>query len=158
VAFKTSKGICLKTRILAIDYGRVRIGLALSDEQKIIASPLENLLAEKELAKTVAKISSHIDSLEKEKRCKIEEIVIGLPLKMDGKDSETTALVRAFYELLKTAVTVPVQLFDERLTSVQADRALKELQLTRKKRAQFVDRTSAIILLQSYLEKRRVIL
>ena len=144
----------MRKRILAIDLGRARIGLALSDESKIIASPLLNLEAEREMPKTVGKVVQQIKQIEQEKKCEIEEVVVGLPLKMNGTDSDTTAFVRQFHEALQQVVGIPVTLFDERLTSIQADRALMEFDFTRKKRAQFVDRMSAVILLQCYLEKR----
>ncbi|HXF29460.1 MAG TPA: Holliday junction resolvase RuvX [Chlamydiales bacterium] len=141
-------------RILAIDLGKARIGLAISDELKIFASSLHNIEADRSMNKTVQLILAAIHTLEKEKRCTIEEIVLGLPLKMDGTDSPTTTHVRAFYEALKAAVAITVTLFDERLTTLQAERSLKEANFTRKKRAQFVDGVSAVILLQSYLSMK----
>lgn len=141
-------------RILAIDLGRARIGLALSDEQKIIASALPNIEAAKEMPKTVERVLNAIQQISAEKKCEIEEIVVGLPLKMNGTDSDTTAFVRQFHAAMKEATPIPIVLLDERLTSIQADRALMEFDFTRKKRAQFVDRLSAAILLQCYLERR----
>jgi len=143
-----------RNRILALDVGLKRIGLAISDEMKIIASPLENVGAEKSLETTIEKVVAHIEMLKKERHYVIEKIVVGLPLKLDGSESDITQHARAFFGLLSQKASCAVELFDERLTSVQADRALQEFDFTRKKRAQFVDRVSASILLQSYLDRR----
>ncbi len=143
-------------RILAIDYGSVRIGLALSDELKIIASPLERVQSASP-AKNVECIVQYIHMLATTKNYVIGEIVIGLPRNMNGSDSKTTTIVREFSTLLQKALPdIPVRLFDERLSSVQAERMLKEVAFTRKKRAAFVDSVSAVIILQSYLNATTV--
>ncbi|MDB6082040.1 MAG: putative HoLLiday junction resolvase, partial [Chlamydiia bacterium] len=84
----------------------------------------------------------------------IETIVVGLPLKMNATDSKTTEHARRFADTLKQLGNWPVELFDERLTTVQAERSLKEGSFSRKKRAQLVDSVSAVILLQNYLQIR----
>ena len=138
-------------RLLALDVGLKRIGVAISDPQKIIASPLENIIALPNLKATVEKIVQFLQQIMKEKECEIEKIIIGLPLKMNGVDSATTTHVRTFATLLQEAIATPVELFDERLTTVQAERALMDVGFTRRRRSELVDRTSAVILLQSYL-------
>ena len=142
------------TRILAVDLGLARVGLAISDEQKIIASPLENLLALPDIRGTANRLLDLIEQLKREKGYVIEEIVVGLPLKMDGSDSKTTTHAREFVTILQEKSAIPVILHDERLTTVQAERSLMEGHFTRKKRARFVDRVSAVLLLQSYLQLR----
>lgn len=144
----------LKTRVLAIDFGHARIGLAISDLLRVIASPLENVQAVANLAKTVEALVLYLEKLKKEKGYVVGEVVIGLPLHMDGKESERSAIVRQFAELVEQALKVPVHLLDERLSSVQAERSLIETGFTRKKRAQVVDRVAAVILLQTFLNQR----
>lgn len=138
-------------RILAIDLGKARLGLSISDELQIFASQLPNLAAGRTLDQTVQRVIFAIEELQKIKGYTIVEIVIGLPLKMDGKDSPTTVYARTFYEALRALIPIPTILFDERLTTLQAERCLKEANFNRKKRAQHVDGVSAVILLQSYL-------
>lgn len=140
-------------RVLGIDFGHVRIGLAISDPLKVIASPLENLLAKNTLEATVAALVAHLAHLKKEKGYRVNAVVVGLPLHMDGSESERSQIVRQFATLLEKALQLPVHLLDERLSSVQAERALMEGGFSRKKRAQVVDRVSAVILLQTFLNQ-----
>ncbi len=143
-----------KGRILGVDFGLKRIGLAVSDPLKIIASPLENLEAGHTVEASAKRLVEHLETLKKEKGYHIEAIIIGLPLHMSGAESERSNLVRAFKEHIATLSNLPVELFDERLSSVQADRALMETGFSRKKRAEVVDRVSAQIVLQTYLAQR----
>jgi putative holliday junction resolvase len=147
----------MKSRILSVDYGLARIGLALSDETKILASPITLLKAEKQTEKTALKLAEHIKILEKQYGCTIEEVVIGLPLMMSGKMSFLADEVKHFTELLKQSVQIPIILWDERLTSVQAERSMMEGNLSRKKRTQNVDSLSAVIILQNYLDKKNLV-
>ena len=141
-----------RKRILAIDFGLKRIGLAISDEQKIIASPLPNLEASYNNEKTVDALFVYLEKLKTEKGYEIEEFLVGMPLKMNGKDSSTTTSTRAFIEALKQKTELQVSVLDERLTSVQAERALMDANFSRKKRAALVDSVSAVILLQCHLD------
>ena len=143
-------------RILAVDFGLARIGLAISDVRRIIATPLSNLLSTKDVKKAAIILKEHLEILKKDHGYDIEEIVVGLPLMLNGQDSDATKQVRLFTSSLQEIVPIPVHLFDERLTSVQADRSLREGNFTRKKRAQFVDRISAVILLQVYLDYKAI--
>ena len=135
-------------RILGIDHGTKRVGLALSDETGTIAQPLQFLPAEP--ATTL---------LDRLKECvaerKVEEIVVGIPRNMNGTYGPAAEKVRAFIAALQQVVTVPVQTWDERLTTVQAQRALIEIGMRREKRKERVDQTAAAILLQSYLDHPR---
>lgn len=144
----------LKGRILAVDFGLKRIGLAISDPLLIIATALENLEAGRSVALSAQALTKHLETLKKEKNYTIAEIVVGLPLHMSGQESERSGLVREFAAQVAELSQLPVHLFDERLSTVQADRALIETGFTRKKRAQMVDRVSAVILLQTYLTQR----
>ncbi len=139
------------TRILGIDYGMARLGLALSDETKMLASPLETLKAEKKVDQTIAKLLQVIGKICEEKKCDIAEIIVGLPLMMSGRTGFLADEVKHFVSLLAQATPVPVKTWDERLTTVQAERSLREGNLSRKKRSQHIDAVAAVIILQSYL-------
>lgn len=144
----------LPKRVIGVDYGIKRIGLALSDERQIIASPLEVVESEKKNSQTVNKLLKLIADIEQRYRCEIEEIVIGLPLMMNGKQGFLADEVSHFVNLLTASSAIPIRLWDERLSTVQAERALRESDMTRKKRAKVVDRVSAAIILQSYLDMK----
>lgn len=143
-----------KMRVLAIDFGMKRIGLAISDPSRIIASPLENFNAKNSLAETVVAFAQHLDTLKKERKLEVGEIVIGLPLNMNGTESERSAIVRQFAKLLQEKLNIPVHLLDERLSTVMADRSLIEGGFSRKKRSKVVDSVSAVILLQTFLNRK----
>jgi len=138
-------------RILGVDFGLRRFGVALSDEMKIIATPIVKFEAEKRSEQTVKKFVELIRKIEHDYRCEIEEIVLGLPLMMSGKTGFLADEVKHFAKLLGHLTPIPIKLWDERLTSVQADRALREGEFTRKRRSQMVDTVAAVIILQSYL-------
>ncbi len=144
----------LPGRIVGIDYGLTRIGLSLSDEQKIIATPLITFAADKKSEKTVSRLLSELNSHAEKHGYRIEEIVVGLPLLMNGKKGFLADEVLHFIELLRQQTSVPIITWDERLSSVQADRALREGNMSRKKRSQSVDSVAALIILQSYLNSR----
>ena len=131
-------------RLLGIDYGRVRIGVAVSDETRMIARPLCCLEYKKDF----------IEKLQKELKplLPIDAVTIGLPLDMRGKDSPMTEEVRKFADYLHQALRLPIVLWDERLTSAQAERQLKDSGMNRKKRAEFNDTLAACLILQSYLD------
>ena len=132
-------------RILALDHGTKRIGVAVSDETKTIAQPLEYILAEP-FADFLARLKKLL--VEKE----IDLILIGLPRNMDGSYGPEAQKVEAFVAVLKMAITVPIKTWDERLTSAQANRVLIEAKVRRDKRKEKVDKMAAAILLQSYLD------
>lgn len=142
----------MKKRVVGIDYGMTRIGLAVSDERKIIATPLTTLIAEKKSEQTVAKLVAFLRQHEQEHGYQIEAIAIGYPLLMSGKKGLLADEVNHFVQLLQVVISVPIITWDERLTSVQADRSLREGNFTRKKRAQKVDSVAAVIILQNYLD------
>ncbi len=141
-------------RILGIDFGLRRLGLAVSDERKIIAIPLMTFITEKRSDQTVNKLLEILSELQKKQGYEIEEIVVGLPLLMSGKAGFLADEVKHFIHLLSQSTTIPIQTWDERLTTVQADRSLREENLTRKQRSKLVDTVSAVIILQSYLDNK----
>ena len=132
-------------RILALDHGTKRIGVAVSDETKTIAQPLEYIPAEP-FADFLARLKELL--VEKE----IDLILIGLPRNMDGSYGPAAQKVETFVAVLKTAITVPIKIWDERLTSAQANRILIQANVRRDKRKEKVDKMAAAILLQSYLD------
>jgi putative holliday junction resolvase len=132
-------------RILAIDHGTKRIGLAISDELGIIAQPLEFVLAEP-FDKFIARLREIIQEKQ------VELLLVGMPRNMDGSYGPAALKTEAFVGAIKSAVVVPVKLWDERLTSAQANRYLIEGNVRREQRKQKVDKTAAAILLQSYLD------
>jgi putative holliday junction resolvase len=132
-------------RILALDHGTKRIGVAVSDELKMIAQPLEYILAEPSAA-FLARLLELIDDKE------VELILVGMPRNMDGTYGPAAQKVQEFVAVLKCAVNVPIRLWDERLTSAQANRLLIQGNVRRDKRKEKVDKMAAAILLQSYLD------
>jgi putative Holliday junction resolvase len=132
-------------RILALDHGTKRIGVAVSDELKMIAQPLEYILAEPS-ADFLARLKELI--LDKE----VELILVGMPRNMDGTYGPAAEKVQEFVAGLKSALSVPIKLWDERLTSAQANRLLIQGNVRRDKRKEKVDKMAAAILLQSYLD------
>jgi putative Holliday junction resolvase len=150
-----SKNRIQATRILGIDFGMSRLGLALSDETKIIAMPHSTLTAEKKTELTIKKLVETIAQINQKQNCCIEQIVIGLPLMMSGVTGFLADEVKHFADVLAKFSPIPILLWDERLTTVQAERSLREGSLTRKKRSKVVDMVSATIILQSYLDTQK---
>lgn len=140
------------SRIIAIDFGMVRIGLAVSDTSLILATPVGVVQGTKKVDQTVKNVVEAIRKLEKDYDSTVSEIVIGLPLMMNGTVGLLADEVKNFADKLGKAVDIPIKLWDERLTSVQAERALRESGLSRKKRTQHVDYVAAVVILQSYLD------
>ena len=132
-------------RILALDHGSKRIGVAVSDETKTIALPLEYILTEP-FADFLVRLKKIL--IEKE----VDLILIGQPRNMDGSYGPAAQKVETFGGVLKTAITVPIKLWDERLTSSQANKILIQSGVRRDQRKEKVDKMAAAILLQSYLD------
>ena len=132
-------------RILALDHGTKRIGVAVSDETKTIAQPLEYILAE-----PFADFLARLKQLLADKQ--VELILIGMPRNMDGSYGPAAQKVQAFVVALKAEVAMPIKTWDERLTSTMANRALLQGNVRRDQRKEKVDKMAAAILLQSYLD------
>ena len=132
-------------RILALDHGTKRIGVAVSDEMRMIASPLEYIPAE-----PFASFQARLNEILREKE--VELILIGMPRNMDGSYGPAALKVREFVAALRDALTIPIKTLDERLTTVQAQRFLIQGNVRRHQRKEKVDKTAAAILLQSYLD------
>jgi putative Holliday junction resolvase len=138
----------LGVRILALDLGERRIGVAMSDAAGTLAMPLTTLKAaprQHALAQIVALVHEHT----------VDEVVVGLPLTMSGEVGAQAQLVRAFAAELEQMLEQPVHLFDERLTTVVADQMMRDLGIKPDKRKARVDELAASIILQDYLDHRR---
>jgi putative Holliday junction resolvase len=135
-------------RYLALDHGTKRIGVAVSDELKMIAQPLEYVLTEPFDAFLI-----RLKQLIADKE--VERIFIGMPRNMDGTYGPAAEKVREFIAALAPEISVPIQTLDERLTSAQANRVLLQGNVRRADRKQKVDAMAAAILLQSYLDVKR---
>ncbi|MEZ5384418.1 MAG: Holliday junction resolvase RuvX [Prosthecobacter sp.] len=136
-------------RILAIDHGTVRIGLAISDETEIVASPLKTIDANHEPERTIARIV-------KDKH--IGKIVIGMPFRMSGEKGSAAERVEKFATSLGRELrhSTPIEFVDERLSSVEAEASLSRAGITGKKeRNEIVDQLAAVVILQEYLNQQR---
>jgi len=139
------KLIPLRPRILALDLGKKRIGLAVSDPLGLTAQGLPNLLRTNQRADLAA-----LEELIRERG--VELVLMGNPMNMGGAEGRQSAWVRDFAAQIEGRLGVPVKLWDERLTSREAERVLRASGISIEKRAAAVDRLSAVILLQSYLD------
>jgi putative Holliday junction resolvase len=131
-------------RILALDLGRRRIGLAMSDELRITAQGLDTL-ARTSLRDDLAALTKLASDRG------VSLIVIGNPIRLNGVEGAQSVWVREFASKLEARTGIPVRLWDERFTTVEAERVLRESGIGREKRGRAVDRLAAVILLQSYL-------
>jgi putative Holliday junction resolvase len=132
-------------RILALDPGTKRIGVAVSDSLKMIATPLEFILAEPFDA-----FLARLKELLREKE--VELILIGMPRNMDGSYGPAALKTREFVAVLNDKIGMPIQLWDERLTTTMAQKFLIQGGVRRADRKEKIDKTAAAILLQSYLD------
>ena len=137
------------SRILALDYGTKRIGVALSDELGWTAQPLETF-ERRTLDRDVAHIASLVNTHE------VGQVVLGFPLQLDGREGPAVQAMRAFALRLEESLAVPLVLWDERMTTKAAEDLLIAADVSRKKRKGAVDRVAAAILLQSYLASRDI--
>ncbi len=134
-------------RIAALDVGEARIGVAVSDELGITAQPIG----------VVRRVGGQADLRALDELLgpyAPERLVVGLPLGMSGTEGTQAARVRAFAERAGAHLGLPVEFWDERLTTVAAERALLEADLSRRRRREVVDKVAASLILQSYLASR----
>jgi len=132
-------------RYLAIDYGTKRTGLAICDASETIASPLAVLKGQKELLNKIAEIVKTENA---------EAIVLGLPLNMSGTESSQTKLALKFAEQLKSRLSIPIYLQDERLSSFGAEEKLAPAEFTSGKRKKRIDAVAAAEILEAFLEQK----
>lgn len=132
-------------RLLGLDYGSKRIGLAVSNADQTISSPVENYTRRDE-----PQDARYLKRMAEEYR--IVGIVVGLPVHMSGQEGEKARSAREFGEWAATATTLPICFWDERFTSAMAEEQLQEAGLTKKQRKARLDMLAAQIMLQTYLE------
>ncbi|MBU4272753.1 MAG: Holliday junction resolvase RuvX [Planctomycetes bacterium] len=132
-------------RVAGVDFGTVRIGIAISDADRKIASPLENY-TRRGTEQDARWFQRLVDEHE------VVLFVVGLPLHMDGRESEKSLEARRFGDWLAETTGVPIEYFDERLTSHEAERLLIDAELTHKRRKKRLDMLAAQIILRGYLQ------
>jgi len=132
-------------RVLGIDHGTRRMGIAISDELGTIALPLETIRAE-----PFTNFLSRLKEIIREKQ--VDLLIVGMPRNMDGSYGPAALKVQEFIAVLNETIGIPIRSWDERLTSAQANRFLIQADVRRKERKEKVDKTAAAILLQSYLD------
>lgn len=134
-------------RVLALDFGKRRIGLAVSDELGLTAQGLATLERTR-LREDITRLADLAAERD------VSLILMGDPLHMSGRPGVQSEKVREFAERLRQRTGLPIRFWDERLTTVEAQRVLRESGISSRKRAKSVDRLSAVILLESYLDWR----
>ncbi|MHB0975873.1 MAG: Holliday junction resolvase RuvX [Candidatus Aquicultorales bacterium] len=137
-------------RALGLDIGDVRIGVALSDPDGLIAQPLEIIDRKTSASDGIGRIKELVDEYE------ADEIVAGLPLTMEGEPGPQAKAVTEYVRELERIVGVPIKLWDERLTTVMVDRTMVSADVKRRKRKKLVDQLAAAVILQGYLDARRM--
>lgn len=137
-------------RILGLDYGSKTVGVALSDPLGITAQAVETIWRKEEnkLRKTLARIEALVSEYQ------VEEIVVGYPKNMNNTIGERAEKAMEFKEMVERRTGLPVIMWDERLTTVEANRTLMEAGVRRENRKQYLDELAAVFILQGYLDLR----
>ncbi|MEO1172964.1 MAG: Holliday junction resolvase RuvX [Myxococcota bacterium] len=131
-------------RVLGLDVGTVRIGVALSDPLGMTAQPLEVIVRKKtDPARRIQELIAEYE---------IQKIVVGQPYTLSGEEGQAVAAVASFVDDLKQHVTIPIELWDERMSTAQAERMMISGGARRDKRKQSIDKIAASLILQSYLD------
>ena len=131
--------------ILALDFGRARIGVAISDELQLLAHPVETILANE-------RATSRVVELVRERN--VEHVVVGIPKRMNGQIGTAATEALEFVEKLRAVLPCPVVTWDERLTTVAAHRALRDAGKKMRHTRGYIDQVAAQMILQSYLDRR----
>jgi len=139
------EAVCV--RILGLDIGSKRIGVAVSDELGYTAQPVETIQS-KGMEADLDRIATLV------RQFNAEEIVVGLPLNMNGTEGPEAKKVRMLIEKIAAKIDIPVREWDERLSTVAAERTLLEADMSRSKRRKVIDRIAAVLILQGYLDSR----
>ncbi len=137
------------SRIVGIDPGEARIGLAISDEEQSIAFPRETIAAGGGIEEAAQRVR---DALADEE---VETLVVGLPLRLDATEGEAARRARVFGEALRRALDIEVVYWDERMTTLAAERSLREMGRRGSRKREVVDQSAATILLQGYLDAKK---
>lgn len=136
-------------RIMGLDFGSKTVGVAISDSLLVTAQGIEIIRRKEEnkLRQTLARIEELIPEYE------VQEIVLGLPKNMNATEGERVQLTMEFKDKLERRTGLPVHMWDERLTTVAADKAMMEAGIRREHRREHVDRIAAVLILQGYLDR-----
>ncbi len=137
-----------RRRVLGIDVGSVRIGLAVSDETYTLASPVATVPNEARILWT--RLAREMEDRQ------VERVVIGLPRLLDGSEGDAAQSARRFAAELGRRTSIPIEFWDERFTTTIAERSLIESGVRRKRRRAVIDSVAAAVLLQSWLDARRI--
>ncbi|NQU17403.1 MAG: Holliday junction resolvase RuvX [Candidatus Saganbacteria bacterium] len=137
-------------RILCLDYGEKRIGVAVSDPLGLTAQPVTVLSKQANFEKDLAGLKKIIDQYDQ-----VSEIVIGLPKTMKGEIGPAAKKTIEFIDFLKEKLTIPIITWDERLTTVSASRLLQDAGMNTRKQRKVIDKVAATIILRSYMERRK---
>lgn len=137
-------------RIMGLDFGSKTVGVAISDPLLITAQGITTIhrKGENKLRQTLAQIETLISEYE------VEEIVLGNPKHMNAEEGDRSQLAAEFKEMLERRTGLPVRMWDERLTTVAAERTLMEANVRREHRKEYVDKIAAVLILQGYLDYR----
>ena len=140
-------------RIMGLDFGSRTVGVAVSDSLLLTAQGVEIIRRkdENKLRQTLARIEELIEEYE------VEEIVLGLPKHMNGTEGVRVELTNEFKDKLERRTGLHVEMWDERLTTVAADKAMMEAGIRREHRKEYVDRIAATLILQGYLDRKRML-
>ncbi|MDD6037593.1 MAG: Holliday junction resolvase RuvX [bacterium] len=138
-------------RIMGLDFGSKTVGVAVSDPLKITAQGVEIIRRKSpnKLRQTLARIEELVQEYE------VEEVVLGYPKNMNGTEGERCERTKEFQEMLERRLNLPVALWDERLTTVAADRVMMEVGIRRENRKEYVDEIAAVFILQGYLDAKQ---
>ena len=138
-------------RVMGLDYGAKTVGVAISDELLMTAQPKETITRDREskLRKTLVRIEELVSEYD------VGLIVVGLPLNMDDSEGERALAARAFGDQVSRRTALPVVMYDERLTTVEADEMLQRMEIPREHRKQYIDQIAASVILQDYMTSCR---
>ena len=138
-------------RIMGLDFGSKTVGVAVSDPLLLTAQGVEIIRRKEEnkLRRTLARIEELIEEYE------VGELVLGLPKHMNGSEGVRVELTEEFRDMLERRTGLPVVMWDERLTTVSADRTMMEAGIRREHRKEYVDKLAAVFILQGYLDRKR---
>ena len=152
MSFGPGDDLPLTGRLLAVDYGEVRLGLAVSDPDQVVAQPAQVLPVDD--ADDLDAIAADVDAAAGERG--VDGIVVGWPRDMNGRETAPASRARRLADTIRAVTDLPVALWDERLTTVEAERAMVEADVSRADRRQRVDQVAASIILRGVLEAHRV--
>lgn len=136
-------------KIMAVDFGEARTGLAVCDRTEFLASPV-GVIHERDFETCVKKVAYAAT-----KEFGVEMVVVGFPKNMDGTVGDRAELCQKFAKALNALIPLPVELWDERQTTMQAETYLNEIDVRGKKRKEIIDEVAATIILESYLQYRK---